>query len=120
MSDQRTDQTIPLAPPPPPPSAAPRTTPGAVPRPQGDATGGVIPYKNPAALVGYYLTVASLIPGLGALTGVVAFCLGIAGLRARRKQPHIKGAVHAWIAIIGGGLLGLLWITVIVAGAVFA
>jgi hypothetical protein len=74
---------------------------------QGDATGGVIPYKNPAALVAYYLGVFSIIPCFP--LGIAAFVLGIIGLRKRRQHPAIKGAVHAWIGIIAGGFFGLLY-----------
>ncbi len=69
----------------------------------GDATGGLIPYKNPLALIGYYTGIASLIPVLGFVTGPIALVLGIMGLIRRARQPAIRGAVHAWIAIILGG-----------------
>jgi len=81
--------------------------PGPIPPERGDATGGVIPYKNPAALVAYYLGVFSIIPAFP--IGLAALALGIAGLRARKRQPLIRGAVHAWIGIIVGGFFGLLW-----------
>lgn len=80
--------------------AAPPTTPGEIPERLGDATGGVVPYKNPASLIGYYLGVASI--ALGPVTGVFAVILGVIGLRARHKRPHVKGSVHACIAIAGG------------------
>ena len=76
---------------------------------QGDATGGLIPYKNPAALAAYYLGLFSLFPVLGFFLAVPAFILGIKGLRKRRENPLIKGSVHAWIGIIMGGFCGLLW-----------
>ena len=79
----------------------------------GDATGGVIPYKNPAALIAYYCGIFSIIPCLGLLLGIPAVILGIIGLVQRRRNPVIKGAVHAWIGIIVGGLMSLLWIIVI-------
>ena len=40
--------------------------------------------------------------------------LGIIGLRARAKNPAIKGSVHAWIGIVLGGLFTLLWATLLV------
>lgn len=80
---------------------------------EGDATGGVIPYKNPPALVAYYLGVFSLIPFLGAPLGVAALILGILGLKRRREAPAVKGAVHAWIGIVAGGGLALLWISLL-------
>lgn len=74
---------------------------------QGDATGGVIPYKNPMALTGYYLGFLSLLPLIGILFTIPAIILGFIGLSRYKKNPVIKGYVHAWIAIIFGGL-GLL------------
>jgi hypothetical protein len=70
----------------------------------GDATGGVIPYKNPCALIGYYCAIASLIPFLGSIIGVVAIILGIFGLLAVKRQPKVRGTAHAWVAIVLGTL----------------
>lgn len=78
-----------IAPPPPLPQTA-------------DATGGIIPYKNPQALIAYYLGIFGLIPFIGLLLAIPAFILGIIGLRKRKKNPIIKGSVHAWIGIILG------------------
>ncbi len=75
----------------------------------GDETGGVIPYKNPQALIAYYLGLFSLFPIFGLFLAVPAFVLGILGLKARNKNPVIKGSVHAWIGIVMGGLCTLLW-----------
>jgi hypothetical protein len=79
---------------------------------------GIIPYKNPAALIGYYLSVASLIPLVGVLLGIPAVIMGIIGLRRRTRDPKIKGMAHAWVAIILGGITslgyGLLSIAIIV------
>lgn len=74
---------------------------------QGDATGGVIPYKNPMALTGYYLGWLSLLPLIGILFTIPAIILGFIGFSRYKKNPIIKGHVHAWIAIIFGGI-GLL------------
>ena len=75
----------------------------------GDATGGVIPYKNPPALIAYYCGIFSLLPILGLVFGIAAFILGVVGLRQRKANPVIKGSVHAWIGIVLGGLTTLLW-----------
>src|SRR5262245_35885357 len=80
----------------------------------GDATGGIIPYKNPAALIAYYLGIFSIIPFLGLFLGIPAVILGIIGLVQRRKHPVIRGAIHAWIGIVVGGLTSLFWIGLIV------
>lgn len=84
----------------------------------GDGTGGVVPYNNKPALIAYYLAVASLIPGLGSITGVAAFVLGLKGRRKAKAEPWVKGTVHAWIGIIGGGLLAVLWTALIVMVAI--
>ena len=77
--------------------------------PKGDATGGVIPYKNPPALIAYYCGVFSLIPIIGIVVGIPGIILGFVGLRKKWANPPIKGAVHAWIGIILGGLTTMLW-----------
>ena len=76
---------------------------------QGDATGGVIPYKNAPALVAYYLGLFSIFPVLGLLLGLAAVPLGIAGLRKKKAEPWVKGSVHAWVGIGCGGLGILVW-----------
>jgi len=75
----------------------------------GDGTGGMIPYKNPAALTAYYLGLFSLFPLLGLFLAIPAFILGIVGLRARKRNPAIKGSVHAWIGIVMGGIFTVVW-----------
>jgi len=87
--------------PPPPPSVP--TGPPPIPQ-TGDATGGLIPYKNPHALIGYYLGIVGLIPFIGILLAIPAFVLGIIGLKKRKQNPVIKGAIHAWVGIILGGI----------------
>ena len=69
---------------------------------QGDATGGIIPYKNGHALVAYYLGVFSIIPCFGLLLAIPALILGIIGLKKRKANPLIKGSAHAWVGIIMG------------------
>ena len=71
---------------------------------QGDSTGGVIPYKNPHALIAYYLGIISLLPLIGVPFGLASVILGIMGLSRRKKNPVIKGSVHAWIGIVLGTL----------------
>lgn len=80
---------------------------------KGDVTGGVIPYKNPPALIAYYLSLFSIIPFLGILLGIVAFILGIIGLIKKKEKPIIKGGVHAWIGIILGFFFAMLWLLII-------
>lgn len=75
--------------------------PQAVPE-TGDGTGGLIPYKNPKALISYYLGIFSLLPVLGFPLGLASIILGVGGLRARRRTPIIKGSAHAIIGIVLG------------------
>jgi len=77
--------------------------------PAGDGTGGLIPYKNGPALIGYYCGVFSIIPCF--FIGLAGLVLGIMGLRKVARQPEVKGTVHAWIGILAGGFFGLLWLT---------
>ncbi|QDT14647.1 zinc finger Ran-binding domain-containing protein [Alienimonas californiensis] len=81
---------------------------------EGDATGGVIPYKNPPALIAYYLGLFSGFPLIGLPLGIAAFVLGIMGLKRRRENPKVKGSAHAWIGIGCGGFFALLWGAVVV------
>jgi hypothetical protein len=76
----------------------------------------IIPYKNVRALTAYYFGVFSAIPILGLPLGLVAFTLGILGLRFRRKHPAAGGAVHAWIGILAGGFFTLLYLGLIILG----
>ena len=85
-----------------PPSAPPPTPPPHA--PTGDATGGLIPYKNGPALSAYYCGIFALLPCLGLVLGPIAFVLGILGLKKRAREPEVKGGVHAWIGILFGGL----------------
>jgi len=90
---------------------------------EGDGTGGVIPYKNPKALIAYYLGIISGLPFIGLPFGIAAFVLGIMGLKARKRNPVIKGSAHAWIGIGCGGLFAVLWglaIVAMIASLVFA
>ena len=87
---------------------------------EGDATGGVIPYKNPCALIAYYLGIFALLPCIGIVPAVPALVLGIIGLQQRAKNPAIKGSVHAWIGIVLGALMTLVWgaaIALMIVGA---
>lgn len=76
---------------------------------EGDATGGVIPYKNPPALTAYYLGLFSLVPVLGFFLGIAALVLGIMGLMKRKENPAVKGSAHAWIGIGCGSVMALVW-----------
>jgi hypothetical protein len=83
-----------------------------------DATGGVIPYKNPSALIAYYCGVFSVIPCFP--IGIAGVVLGIMGLRYADAHPTARGKVHAWIGIVAGGLFGIGWLVLTVMFAVAA
>ena len=90
---------------------------------QPDATGGVIPYKNPPALIAYYCGVFSIaacipIPFLFLPLPIAALILGIKGLKKAKAEPHARGTVHAWIGIIGGTIFGLLGIAMTILGII--
>lgn len=74
----------------------------SAPGPSTDTLSTVIPYKNPLALVGYYLGIFSLIPMLGAVLALPAILLGFLGLRRTRLHPQAKGKAHAWVGITTG------------------
>ena len=81
----------------------------SAPQSASDGTGGVIPYKNPSALIAYYLGIFSFIPFIGLFLAVPAFILGVLGLIARKRNPAVRGSVHAWIGIVLGGIFSLVW-----------
>jgi len=88
---------------------------------QGDATGGIIPYKNPKALTAYYVGIVSLLCCfVGLPVGLVAVVLGVMGLRDRAQNPVIKGSVHAWIGIVLGTIstLGSILAAIIIIGGI--
>lgn len=103
-----------------PPAASGIDSPAPAPRiEEGDATGGVIPYKNPKALIAYYLGILSGFPIIGLPLGIAAFVLGILGLKDRKRNPVIKGSIHAGIGIGCGGFFTILW-TIAIVGIVMA
>jgi DNA-directed RNA polymerase subunit M/transcription elongation factor TFIIS len=67
-----------------------------------DGTGGLIPYKNPRALIAYYCGVFSIIPVLGLVLGPAALVLGIMGLRYVNRHPTAKGTAHAVVGLVCG------------------
>jgi hypothetical protein len=83
-------------------------------RRKGDATGGLIPYHNPKALIAYYLGVFSLIPCVGLLLGPPALVLGILGVKYRNKHPEASGLAHAIVGIVLGTLVTLAHLGVLV------
>ena len=78
----------------------------------------LVPYKNPAALVGLCIGICSFIPAIGIILGPAAIILGIKGLITVRKHPLRKGTVHAWIAIILG-LIGTAISVIMVIAVIY-
>jgi hypothetical protein len=81
---------------------------------RNDPTGGLIPYRNPRALIAYYLGVFSLIPCVGAALGPAALILGILGLRYVKQNESAGGTAHAIVGIVLGGLTTLAHVGVVV------
>lgn len=85
---------------------------------QDDVVCRLIPYKNSPALTAYYLGIFGLIPVVGLMMAMPAFILGLLGWKAYRRNPLIRGRVHAWIGLVLGGtsiayhLLILVWVMI--------
>ena len=82
---------------------------------QDNPMSAVVPYKNPKALIAYYLGIFSLIPCIAIPLGISAFILGVLGLQFLKTHPTAHGKVHAWIGIVLGGLCALANIIGIIA-----
>jgi hypothetical protein len=84
------------------------------PGPANDPMSTVIPYRNGAALLSYYMGVFSLIAlfpffGLiGIAMAAVAVIAGVIGLKRAKADRRAKGRVHCWIGLVCGVLFGLL------------
>jgi hypothetical protein len=90
---------------------------------EGDATGGVIPYKNAPALIAYYCGVFSLaacipVPFLFLPLPIAALVCGIKGLRKAKAEPHVRGQVHAWIGVIAGSIFTVLGLLMTIVGII--
>lgn len=87
---------------------------------ESDAVATIIPYRNKPALIGYYVSIAGMIPFLGLLAAPAALVLGIIGVRRRAREPHLKGYAHAIIAIVLGGFFTLVYWGLLIAVVVSA
>jgi hypothetical protein len=74
-------------------------------RRRDDGLEALIPYKNPKALIAYYLGVFSLIPCLGLGLGPAAIVLGVLGLKHRNRHETAGGTGHAIAGIVLGALV---------------
>lgn len=99
--------------------SAPPSIPGPLTKTDEAPLSGLIPYKNPPALIGYYLGIFSCFPILGLLLGPAAIVLGIIGIRRRSADPKRRGLAHAWIAIsfgVIGTCISLLMVAALFLG----
>jgi len=87
---------------------------------EGDATGGLIPYKNGKALAAYYCGVFALIPCLGLALGPIALVFGFMGLKYAKEHPRAGGKGHAIAGIVLGSLVLLGHLGVIFVFAIAA
>jgi len=79
-----------------------------------DALETLIPTKNKQALMGYYISVFSLVPVFGLGLGPIAIWRGIRGWNAIKVQPELPGKAHAIVAITLGSITTLAhWGTLI-------
>ena len=62
--------------------------------------------------------ILSGLPFIGLPLGIAAFVLGIMGLKDRKRNPAIKGSIHAGIGIGCGLIFTLLWGGIILLGLV--
>ncbi len=84
---------------------------------EGDATGGLIPYKNAKALLAYYIGIFGFfVPLIGSIAAIV---LGFQGLKYAKEHPKARGQAHAIIGIICG-IMGSGFYLLILVGIVVA
>jgi hypothetical protein len=75
----------------------------------GDSSYGLsVPDPNPDAVTAFYLAIASFIPLLGIVSGLLAVRTGVRGLRACAANPSVRGKKHSLFGIFVGGLLALV------------
>lgn len=109
----------------PPPVPPQSPIPAAPPRPVGAATGKddpvsvLIPYKNPQALISYYVGIFALLPLIGIPLAFTSIVFGWKALKFRKLHPESHGTVHAWVGI-GLSLFSFLYNIPIALGFVAA
>lgn len=74
------------------------------PRDEMEVFGKFIPWKNPAAVYSYGVSIAALTPVLGLVLGPVAVVLGVAGLIRVRRRPETLGKNFAVAGLLVGSL----------------
>jgi len=77
------------------------------PRDEMEVFGSFVPWKNPAAVYSYGVSMAALTPVLGLVLGPIAIILGVIGLVWYRRRPEVLGKNFALAGIIMGTLNAL-------------
>ena len=90
------------------PAPAPKPRRPRRPRVEMEVFGSFTPWKNPAAVYAYAVSLAALTPVLGIALGPVAVGLGLIGLIRVRRRPEVQGTNFAVAGIILGTLNTLL------------
>jgi hypothetical protein len=88
----------------PPPTDPPKPRRPRRPRDESEVFGDFTPWKNPAAVYAYYVSLAALVPVLGLILGPIAILLGLFGYLRYRWRPDVVGANFAVAALILGTL----------------
>jgi len=71
-----------------------------------DPIEGMIPYKNPPALIAYYLGVFSFVVPF---MGIASIVTGFIGLSKHKENPLVRGKGHSITGIILGVLTVIGW-----------
>jgi hypothetical protein len=85
--------------------------PSLVPSEPGSGVEMIIPYRNVAGLIAYYLGIFSILGGF--VLGVPAVILGIIGVKNANLHPEVRGKIHAWVGIILGSFMTVVSLAVI-------
>lgn len=87
--------------PPPPKKRRPRSRDLAA---AGEVFGDFTPWRNPASVYAYVVSLVALIPFLGLVLGPIAILLGVIGWIKRRRDPTIRGGNFATAGIVLGSI----------------
>jgi uncharacterized membrane protein len=90
------------------PEPAPKPRRPRRPRVEMEVFGSFTPWKNPAAVYAYAVSLAALTPVVGAVLGPVAIALGVVGFVRFRLRREVRGANFAVAGMILGAVNTLL------------
>jgi hypothetical protein len=74
----------------------------------GEVFGDFTPWRNPAAVYSYAVSLVALLPIVGLVLGPIAILLGFVGWIKRRRDPSVRGGNFATAGIVIG-LIALLF-----------